>query len=352
MKKKLLILVLVALSTVFSFAQEIDVPQTQLSLINKIAADWCPPCGGWGWSFFHDLIEDNSEKAVLFTAHHSGGLQNQVASSITSNYGVSSQPRFILNSVDQNASSGNAVNARMTIKEKVDMTAASTPLVQTGLDATYREDDMVYVKTNTTFFNDASGEYYLGIYLIEKIVIGTQASVGTDAEHKNIIRLELTGNDFGNLLASGEIAAETSFANEISIPKEDYSAANLEIVTIIWEKTGNTYTFVNANKDSEVQLEVVNATEFPSELAVNFQVKPTIINDFAMVEFAFTQPVISSHLSLVNVQGKTIKVLHEGFLSAEHHSFVIENNGELSDGIYFVRLQVGVEVISRKIIIE
>ncbi len=352
MKKRLLTLVFVVFATAFSFAQELETPQTQLSLINKIAADWCPPCGSWGWDFFHDLIEDNSEKAILFTAHHSGGLQNQVASSLTSNYGVSGQPRFILNSVDQNASSGNAANTRLAIKEKVDMAAASTPLVQTGIEATYREDDMIYVKTNSTFFSDASGEYYLGIYLVEKIVIANQASAGNPAEHKNIVRLELTGNDFGNLLAMGEIPATTSFVDEISIPKDAYDMENLEIVSIIWEKIGNTYTFVNANKDSEVQLEVVNGIDSPSNLTGKLEVQPNVIKDYAKVQFAFTQPTNSSYLSLVNIQGKTIKVLHEGFLSAGNHSFDLVNTGELSKGVYFVMLQVGEEVISRKVIIE
>lgn len=51
---------------------------------------------------FHDLNTDNSAKAVVFAIHYSGGLQNQTASALTTNYGAVSQPRFILNGVDQN----------------------------------------------------------------------------------------------------------------------------------------------------------------------------------------------------------------------------------------------------------
>lgn len=352
MKKNLLTLIFALAFTTFSFAQEeVEVPQTQLSLINKIAADWCPPCGGWGWSFFHDLIDDNSEKAILFTAHHSGGLQNPVASSMTSNYGVFGQPRFILNSTDQNATSSNSATTRMTIQEKVNTHAEAAPDVQTGLVATWRDDDMIHVLTNTAFFNDVQGEYYLGVYLVEKTVISNQASVGPNAEHKNILRLELSGNDFGNLLQSGDIAAETSFTNEFAISTEGYDTENLEIVTIIWKKEDNTYVFVNANKDSSVEYEVINALN-ENELSASFLIRPNIISSTANLDFELKESASLATVNILDVNGRILQTVYTGALESGRHNFELNRADLPVAGHYFVSLNIEGNVVTKMVIIK
>jgi len=59
----------------FLTAQAQEVPEVQKTLISKISADWCPPCGTWAWDLFHDLVNDNDNQAVLMAVHHSGGLE-------------------------------------------------------------------------------------------------------------------------------------------------------------------------------------------------------------------------------------------------------------------------------------
>ncbi|HHB79571.1 MAG TPA: hypothetical protein ENK85_10105, partial [Saprospiraceae bacterium] len=63
MKKILLLLLAVGISYL---AQAQEVPQTQSSLIIKKTASWCPPCGGWGWDLFEQLIDDNDSQAILW----------------------------------------------------------------------------------------------------------------------------------------------------------------------------------------------------------------------------------------------------------------------------------------------
>ncbi len=353
MKKVLLTLAIIAFASSLISAQEIEVPQTQRSLINKVAADWCPPCGGWGWDFFHDLIDDNSNDAILFTIHHSGGLNNQVASDITSNYSVFSQPRFILNGEDQNVLSSTTSTARTAIQQEVISQSGNTPLVQTGLDATYRDDEMVHVNTRTTFFADADGEYYLGVYLVEKLVVGYQATQGQNAQHRQIVRKEFNGtSSFGTLIATGSIAANTSYDSQFSIPKDSYDMTNLEIVTVIWEKVDNTYEFVNANKDSDVQFEVVNSTNAPGTLASSFKVFPNVVNDHASIQFQSDRNIDRASIILIDMNGKNVLNVFSGSLETGLYNFDLSRSSDIASGVYLVRLEVEGNVATKKLIME
>lgn len=353
MKKVLLTLATIAFTSSLISAQEIEVPQSQMSLINKVAADWCPPCGGWGWDFFHDLIDDNSNNAILFTIHHSGGLNSEVASDITSNYNVFSQPRFILNGDDQNVLSNTTGSARTAIQQEVISQSGSTPLVQTGLDATYRDDDMIHVNTRTTFFADADGEYYLGVYLVEEIVVAYQASQGQDAQHQQIVRQEFSGtSSFGSLIAMGSIGANTSYDFQFSVPKGSYNTENLEIATIIWKKVNNDYEFVNANKDTDVQFEVVNSTDAPGLLESSLIVFPNVVKDFANIQFRSERNIERAVINLLDLQGKEILNVFNGSLEAGEYNFDLNRSAHIPSGVYLVRLVMEGRVVTRKVILE
>lgn len=351
--KKLIFTIAITVFTLSTMlAQEIEVPETQMSLVNKIAASWCPPCGSWGWDFFHDLIDDNDEKAILFTAHHSGGLVNQVASSMTSNYNVNSQPRFIFNGADQNVLSSTTATKRTEIQQAVNDHSNASPVVQTGFDATYRDDGMIHVNSRTTFFQAAEGEYYLGVYLVEKIVISYQANQGDNAEHKQIVREEFTGSDFGTLLAMGTIGANTSYDLQFSLPQGEYNMENLEIVTIIWNKDGSTYKFVNANKDSDVQLEVVNSVEDINRAVSNLNVFPNIVQDVANIQFDLKTDINRAAIFISDMQGKRLLQIYSGSLESGEQNLQLNRTGNLTSGTYIVTLDLDGQVVSKRIILK
>jgi len=106
-----------------------DVPEKQQALITKIAADWCSPCGTWGWTMFENLIQDNDANAVLITAHHSGNLVTQTSSAFADNLNHISQPRFYLGNQDQAINSISIESKRQSIKEAVDNLATQAPIV-------------------------------------------------------------------------------------------------------------------------------------------------------------------------------------------------------------------------------
>ena len=351
MKNTLLSLLFLLTFSLGLQAQEtLEVPHTQMPVITKIAATWCPPCGSWGWTFFEHLLEDNSEKAVIFVAHHSGDLINEVASALTTNYGATYQPEYFVNGVDQAVTSGNTTAKRMEIKEIVDQTALMSPIAQTALEATYFEEN-INLNFKTEFFQSTSGAYYLGLYLVEKIVIADQAPMGSNVEHENIIRKELTNNNFGTLLASGDIGEGSTIEHSLTFPLNDYMPENLEIISIIWKKEGNSYLVLNANKDSDVEFAMPVATAFQEIEKTAFKVNPTIITNHANIDFRLNTALFGN-ISLLDVSGRVVEVLYRGILNEGQNSLDLTRSDDFPAGIYFVRLQIGDEVLSRKVVLK
>lgn len=60
MKNQLLgiFLIVTLLLVTNAWAQDIDVPRVKKTFIVKLTADWCGPCGGWGWQWFDSMIHE------------------------------------------------------------------------------------------------------------------------------------------------------------------------------------------------------------------------------------------------------------------------------------------------------
>ena len=304
MKKHLFLLTLLVLSSLTTLAQSIEVPQSQTPLIVKVTATWCTNCGSWGWTFFDNLIEDNESKAVLFAAHPSGKLKNIVSSDIKDNFHLIGQPRFAFNGEDQYVGSNTTSAKRNSFVIKVNEYIAKTPLAQTGIEATYSNKEMS-ISYKIKFFTPTSGEYYLGIYLIEKEVVEYQAARGNNAKHKKILREELTGSSFGNLIASGSIDANKTFEGNIHFDISKYDVDNLEIVSIIWKKEGSNYSVINSNIDREVSYKTTNSIN-DKYADSEIKIYPTLVKDRLNIELNFNQNTGSRSLFLYDLNGKII----------------------------------------------
>ena len=353
MKKILLSLHLLFFAFGLQAQVALEVPQTQVPVITKIAATWCPPCGSWGWTFFENLLEDNSEKAVIFVAHHSGDLINEVASALTTNYGATYQPEYYLNGIDQEVNSGNTAAKRLDIQAAIEEESTENPIVQVGLDASIIGGESEFtVQYSTKFFQNTIGEYYLGIYLIEKQVIANQASIGPYAEHENVLRKSLIGDNFGVLLASGDIDVGTGTEAFLTIPLEEYDVNNLEIIAIIWQKIDDKYIVVNANKTVEISETILFSTEFNQEIVASFKVNPNLIQTSAFVEFTLPASIEKASIQLLNVNGKQVATLYQGALIEGENRFAFTRREDIAAGIYFIQLRIVEKIITKKVIIK
>jgi hypothetical protein len=354
--KQLSLLSLILVFPLLLAAQDIEVPQTNKPLIVKYTASWCPNCGTWGWSLFRNLLDDNSEDALLVASHYSGNFQNSVSMSWYSNDNVLSQPVFFLNNQNQGATSGNVTTTRNSIRQKVQQTNGQGPLVQAGLRAEVDDANNLTVFTKTRFFGPANGEYYLGVYLVEKEFIGIQSGQGNNALHKQMLRRSLSQSAFGEQVSNGAIADGTELENTYSITSAAIQDAgiqdlasllngNVEIATIIWQRDGSKYVAVNTNS---AFASLVSAVQAPASLG-SFEVFPTPAGQQVDIALELSSELRAARLELFSAEGKLLQTLHTGLLLGGQHRFSLER-GDLPVGMYILRLADGKSVSSRKVV--
>ena len=232
----------------------VDAPLTQQSmgLVTKMTATWCGPCGSWGWTLWEDIIAEVGEKSVLMSVYSptSSELNNTTAAQWGSDFDVQGYPNYCVNGKNRTAysSSGgiytsttktNAVNASDSTYSTSPVAAAVYSKVISGTTIT--------VNTATQFFSAASGEYYLGVYVIEDGVIEDQSGdAGAGASHHVVLRGAMDGNAYGTLLVNGTAGTdvmENTFTMEM---ESDWVADNITIGLVIWNKVSGSYNFVNA----------------------------------------------------------------------------------------------------------
>jgi len=317
MKKILNTIILIFFISWQGIAQEVVVPQSQVPLIIKIAASWCPPCGGWGWTFFDEIYEDHSDEAIFMSVHHSGDHTNTDAQAMTQNFNIFSQPRYLFNGIDQNVSSSNTAEKRNDFMQLVEEEIGLSPMIQTGLEASYWEDQ-INVQYAVEIFDELEGEYYLGLYLVEKLHVGYQASIGPDAGHKDLIRKELSGNSFGTLLFAGTGSIGDRYEGSIQTELDGYNPENINIVSIIWKKTGAQYEVMNTNMDDDVQADIPSAVK-DTQTQYKLQVFPTVIEDRAQIQLDLNQTLEMLSLELIDASGKRIQQLYHGRMQSGLH---------------------------------
>ena len=341
MKKITLLLLAICIGF---FAQAQEVPQTQSSLIIKKTATWCPPCGGWGWDLFEQLIEDNEGKAILWAMHYSGDLISATTQGINTNLSGAGQPRFYLNNVDQGSSSA---AIRSAIMSGVNDNAMQTPVanaIATNISVT---NNQISLTVKSKFFAEASGEYYLNVYVVENGVINAQAGQGNNAVHEKVLRDDMAGTAFGEIVAQGTVAANSTFSTDFSIPiASGWNPDNIELSTIIWKKNGTKYDFVNGTETSSI----VAGISAPSLEGAAMTVSPNPIAGKAIISLDFSKSFLGD-LGVYDLTGKLVKSLVLGTQKVGNHTIELDAES-LQNGIYFVRLSNDVGLLTRKIVIS
>lgn len=341
------------LASLFVAAQAIEVPNTQIPLITKISASWCPHCGNWGWNFFDGLLEDNAGKAILITTHYSGSYQTEAGQILATNFGIVSQPEFFFGTDKISANSGNYSSMIPMVNSNVSSQRSEKPIVQSGLKLSLQTNGMLTVEAKAKFFEDTNGEYYMGLYLVENDFVGYQSGQGNGAEHKNIFRASLMDHTFGDLLGVGMMSADTEMDMEtvFDLNATGYEAGNIEIIAIIWEKVGAKYKYVNANSSKSIQL--VSANEEVEKRVAQFTVAPNPVEKRAVVELELANPLEAFQLKWITLDGKTVQVLSSAnSISAGNHRFEIERPAAMSAGVYLLQLSSAQGTITKKILLQ
>jgi len=303
---KKLILFLFTILLFFKVQAQEVLPQQQ-TLITKIAATWCPHCGTWAWEANDSIIADNPTNAIIMTVHHSGGLQTPVAKDFTSNLGSIGQPQFFLNNMNIRLFSNNIDEKRAEIKSAVSANASTTPIANTGVLFQLDGQELTTI-VKTKFFQAAAGEFYVGTYLVEEGVLYAQQGQGGIVAHKNILRASFTEDSFGRPIQTPiPIVADATFSQiNTLILEEDWNKDQLEIVTIIWKKEGDTFQFINGSTMQVVDDSNIEETPEPVDTTTSTIVS---FNALDFSQFPWLDSVVDTQ-DCCDI--KTIKVYNSG----------------------------------------
>lgn len=354
MKKGLFTLLAIFAIAFQTRAQEITVEPVQMTLLTKKTATWCPPCGGWGWTTFENLLEANSEKAVVIAAHFSTSgdpLYTTTAEELIDGFEYyPGRPIFYTNTAL--ISSTNGAEVEQTAMEFVNDAYAQSPVAQTGILATIDPTtEVLNIATKTEFFQKASGEYYLSTYLMDKEVIANQSGQGNNALHKNVLTNELASSTFGEVLVEGSVAVGATFEKSYEIEvSEDMDMENMEFVTIIWKKNGEAFDFVNTYKSDEIT-EMVPSSVNHVFTAGEFNITPTIATNRVMVELVLDNNMDNLEIALFDMKGQKVQTIFQGNQALGAHRYEVERPTTTA-GIYVVTLTVAGESFSKKVVFK
>lgn len=304
---KKLILPLLAILFFFNVQAQEVLPQQQ-TLITKIAASWCYHCGTWGWEANDAIIADNPTNAIIMTVHHDGSLETPVAKAFTENFGSIGQPQFFVNNTDQRLYSTNMDEKRAAIKASVDANALTTPIANTGILYQLEGQELTTI-VKTKFFQAVEGDFYVGTYLVEEGVLNAQEGQEGIVAHKNILRAAFTEDSFGRPIQTPiPITADATFSQiNTLILEETWNKNQLEIVTIIWQKVGDTFQFINGSTMQVVNESNIEETPEPAADTTTSTIVSFNALDFS--QFPWLDTVVDTQ-DCCDI--KTIKVYNSG----------------------------------------
>lgn len=345
MKRGITLIVLMVGFLSWTSAQE--VMQEQRTLLTKKTATWCPHCGAWGWTLMKNIVQDNSEKAVLVGAHYSGDLRSSAATELVSIFGGPGQPIFYANTANLNVSSGNIDAKRTEVKNLVDNNFNQSPLVNAGLEVKDNGVDLD-IKVKTEFFESTTGDYRVAVWVLENNVENAQSGQSGNPQHPFVLRTTANGVT-GDLFATGAITAgetsEMSFSVDVN-PSWDMD--NLSFAAVIWKDNGGSYVFENVYSVDEIQLST-STDDLSDDL--EFTLKPSILRVQTALTFTLQESREVS-VKIYDLLGKEVMRGPSVVYPSGTHEVVIDRSEVGGKGMYLVTLESQGQVYTKRLLVE
>jgi hypothetical protein len=242
---------------------DLTVSETNTSFVSKFSGTNCPPCGGWGWTAYSDIIAGtpNSVHATLYSQNFVAKYYiTQEASDIDDKYGVTGYPTYGVNGtgyLERREDDPRYIDVNKTIQVVSDKAAAhENGTVEMNTAISYKiENGKIKVFYKAKAFKDMPENNFLAIYILEDKVVGYQAghSDGNNAVHKHVLRDGIKGT-WGIELGAMTSGQEISGSEEIEVGTDpdfntEWNTDNIEVIGVMRYKIGNSgaiYEFVNA----------------------------------------------------------------------------------------------------------
>jgi len=343
--KKILILVL-TLSMVSTLGA-----QDQWSLVTKRTAAWCGNCGSWGWNAFEGLVEGLEDENAIVVAMHTenSDLTNDVSKDLLANIGGNGQPRIYLNMDNYNFLSSNYTEKVASTISDLQLLNSFGGVIDVDLTVVEELNGTLTVDANVEAFDALTGEYRLGLYVIQDHVIANQASQGANADHRNLLTASFYENSFGELIGTGTMNSGDiiSFNTNMPLPA-GYDKENTKIAAMIWRPLASgQYIFINGNWTNEITLATTSTKDLSDQFSnLNvFQKAQSAIE----IRFDALESMNDLNLALVNQQGAKIHSIKRN--AVEGFNQYQMDVDQLSSGIYVLSIQHENERISKQFVV-
>lgn len=243
----------------------ITVAELNTAFVVKHTGSKCPPCGGWGWVANEDIINTNKGNAAFVSAYSQNFVAQlfitQTATDLDAAWGVTGYPTWSADGIlqlDRPNGGVNVTSEKAKVKAEVDAHKAAPVVANVGFKTSFNGDVMT-IKTKTKFFQAASGDYRVAVYVLEDGVIGAQSGNANtpNVSHHHVMRGAATlegassAPTWGETVATGTITAGTEVSKTYTMDVKGFNKDNLEVVIVIWKKDLGKYVFVNASTDQE-----------------------------------------------------------------------------------------------------
>jgi hypothetical protein len=329
-------------------AQEIS--KKNWTLIHERTADWCPFCGSWGWDMKNQILTKFANKDVIFMAvHHSGGLTNAVADTLSDNFGGVGQPLFFVDGVNINASSNNISTKLEETQLEVDFKASISVLAALGIEAELSETNKTLeAKAKVQFLEGVEdGDYYLGLYLLEDIMHIQSGRTGLQL-HKNVLTKSLLSRTFGKSLRKGAIAKGTTFEVDAEISNVTTKRKDAKVLGVLWNKTTTgKYIFFNAFVTTPQTPSATNETALESTL---LEINSTENQHLHISCVAKVPANTIGHIHISNIEGKVLDSKNIRFDDLSRMSASLSRPQQA--GLYIISLLVNNQITSQKVYIH
>lgn len=338
MKNFIVVVLILGLSST-SFGQA----RANWTLVHERTATWCPLCGGWGWTFKDQVLNEFADDNVIFTAvHHSGDLTNPDAVTFGNNFGGSGQPIFFVDGVDIRVNNSNRTQKLEETQLELEFKEFAEVLAGIELNSTIDEfTQELNVEAEVEFYTSIPDNvsYYLGLYLLED-VMNAQANRTGMQLHKNVLRKSILPQVFDNSIKTGSVEAGDKFNFQASLGDLTADPENYKVLAVIWTKPQDKYLFFNANID---QPDVINTSSVHDVLSIPFTVFQA---ESGSIVLNFEAPVIEEgQITLTDLSGK---VLVTSDLNA-NGSLTHQLTASYRRGIHIVTVRQGMKQSANKI---